>query len=114
MRLRHGHAFLCSKNPSFQMEEKCCVPHFCKKSRKYEEKMLLEEKNFWVAFFGTKRGGTHTYSGTGSSDGRIALVAGGQSSARMVPHLAKEAIVRERKRVGEIGWCVEQCSCTQF
>ena len=83
-----------------------------KKSRKDEEKNAFRRKELLGRVFGTKRGGTLTYSG--SSDGRIALVAGGQSSARMVPHLAKEAIVRERKRVGEIGWCVEQCSFTQF
>ena len=83
-----------------------------KKVEKTKKKNAFRRKELLGRVFGTKRGGTLTYSG--SSDGRIALVAGGQSSARMVPHLAKEAIVRERKRVGEIGWCVEQCSCTQF
>ena len=105
--------FLALRTLLFRWKRSAVFPIFAKKSRKDEEKKnAFRRKELLGRVFGTKRGGTLTYSG--SSDGRIALVAGGQSSARMVPHLAKEAIVRERKRVGEIGWCVEQCSFTQF
>ena len=56
-----GMHFFALRTLLFRWKRSAVFPIFAKKSRKYEEKMLLEEKNFWVAFFGTKRGGTHTH-----------------------------------------------------